>query len=232
MIKITTLFNINYNSLFCVDYPFCFLISGIGFFLNEIFYVRIFFSLFLSILAFYFISRAQDDIEKKVSTFTLFGLLIIFSNVFVDQVSFVHESLLDYVLFSGLILCLYKDHYFFTFLLASLLFLIKPAYLLVLWPFLVFCLIQPEQREKKSICFLFFGLIVLSWLIFVFYSFGHHFIYVHFNSYIFSYLGGLTFIPFFTCFSFILLNRKNLNAKDTIVIISGLQHLIFKIRFF
>lgn len=224
-LKVTSLFNYNFSS--CTDfYPFCFLMSGFVQLFEEVFYVRTLFFLFLSIPAFYLISKAQD-IEKKVSTLTLLIVLIIFSNIFVDQGLLDLDNPVDYILFCSLIVCLYKDHYFFIPILSAFLFLIWPAYLPVIAPFLIFHLIQ--KQDKKFIFFSFFGLTVLFWTVFMFHSFGGEFIFIHFNESMFSYLGKLTFIPFSICFAFVLLNRESPSNKDIVIFSSGLQHLIYKI---
>ena len=219
-----------------------FLMSGVIALTKEIFYSTVLVSVLFSFLAVLLMSKAHE-FEKKPFYFIIFILFITFSSAFMDYTSSGLENPLGYLLFSGLIWCFYKNHYFYLPLLAALLFLTRYDYLFIFVPFLIFYLIQPKQWKGKIVSFSISGFIVLSWLVFSLYYYGSLFPSTYYaktvNIYetIYTFRNAinyykatmirdfLTFLPFIFCFIFI--RSRFLDKKDKLVVFSVLPYLLY-----
>ena len=220
-----------------------FLMSGVIALTKEIFYSAILVSVLFSFLAVLLMSKAHG-FEKKPSYFTTFVLFITFSSAFMDYTSSGLENPLGYFLFSGLVWCFYKNHYFYLPLIAALLFLTRYDYVFMFVPFLIFYLIQPKQWKGKLVSFSISGFIVLSWLVFSLYYYGslfpstyyaktvtdiHETIYIFKNA--LNYYKAtmirdfLTFLPFIFCFIF--MRSRFLDKKDKFLIFSVIPYLLY-----
>ena len=111
-----------------------FVLSGVMAVTREIFYSTVLTSVLFSFLAVLLMSKAHG-FDKKISYFIAFVLFITFSSAFMDYTSSGLENPLGYLLFSGLVWCFYKNHYFYLPLLAALLFLTRYDYLFIFLPF-------------------------------------------------------------------------------------------------
>ena len=220
-----------------------FLMSGVIALTKEIFYSAILVSVLFSFLAILLMSKAHG-FEKKSSYFATFVLFITFSGAFMDYTSSGLENPLGYLLFSGLVWCFYKNHYFYLPLLAALLFLTRYDYLFMFMPFLVFYLIQSKQWKEKILCFSISGFVVLSWLVFSLYYYGSLFPSTYYAKTVgssdkmidiltaaFNYYKAtmtrdfLTFLPFIFCFIFI--RSRFLDKKDKLVVFSVIPYLLY-----
>ena len=219
-----------------------FLMSGVIALTKEIFYSTVLVSVLFSFLAVLLISKAHG-FEKKPSYFIAFVLFITFSSAFMDYTSSGLENSLGYLLFSGLVWCFYKNHYFYLPLLAALLFLNRYDYLFIFVPFLIFYLIQPKQWKEKILSFSISGFIVLSWLVFSLYYYGSLFPSTYYAKTVSDYgmidifinalnyykatmlRDFLTFLPFIFCFVFI--KSQFLNKKDKLLVFSVLPYLLY-----
>ena len=219
-----------------------FLMSGVIALTKEIFYSTILISVLFSFLAVLLISKAHG-FEKKDSYFITFVLFITFSSAFMDYTSSGLENPLGYLLFSGLVWCFYKNHYFYLPLIAALLFLTRYDYLFIFVPFLIFYLIQPKEWKEKVLCFSISGFIVLSWLVFSLYYYGSLFPSTYYAKTMSNYetiytfrnalnyykatmiRDFLTFLPFIFCFVFI--RSRFLDKKDKLVVFSVIPYLLY-----
>ena len=218
-----------------------FVLSGVMAITKEIFYSTVLTSVLFSFLAVLLMSKAHG-FEKKPSYFITFILFITFSSAFMDYTSSGLENPLGYLLFSGLVWCFYKNHYFYLPLIAALLFLTRYDYLFIFVPFLISYLIQSKQWKEKFLSFSISGFIVLSWLVFSLYYYGSLFP----NTYYAKTIGYdlvttiensimyykatwnydfLTFLPFIFCFVFI--KSQLLNKKDKIIVFSVVLYLLY-----
>ena len=220
-----------------------FLMSGVIVLTKEIFYSAILISVLFSFLAVLLMSRAHEFEKKHSSHFIAFVLFITFSSAFMDYTSSGLENPLGYLLFSVLVWCFYKNHYFYLPLLAALLFLTRYDYLFIFVPFLIFYLIQPKQWKGKFLSFSISGFIVLSWLVFSLYYYGSLFPSTYYaktvglhnkidiftntlNYYKATMLRDfLTFLPFIFCFIFI--RSQFLNKKDKLIVFSVIPYLLY-----
>ena len=219
-----------------------FLMSGVIAVTKEIFYSTILISVLFSFLAVLLMSKAHG-FEKKSSYFTTFVLFITFSSAFMDYTSSGLENPLGYLLFSALVWCFYKNHYFYIPLLAALLFLTRYDYLFIFVPFLIFYLVQPKRWKEKVLCFSISGFIILSWLVFSLYYYGSLFPSTYYAKtmsgyetiYAFKNAIGyykatmlrdfLTFLPFIFCFVFI--RSRFLDKKDKLIVFSVIPYLLY-----
>ena len=223
-----------------------FLMSGVIVVTKEIFYSTVLISVLFSFLAVLLISKAHG-FEKKPSYFITFILFITFSSAFMDYTSSGLENPLGYLLFSALVWCFYKNHYFYLPLLAALLFLNRYDYLFIFVPFLIFYLIQPREWKGKLLSFSISGFIILSWLVFSLYYYGSLFPSTYYaktmssvykdadvfvntlnalNYYKATMLRDfLTFLPFIFCFVFI--RSQFLSKKDRLLVFSVLPYLLY-----
>ena len=222
-----------------------FLMSGVIALTKEIFYSAILVSVLFSFLAVLLMSKAHG-FEKKPSHFIAFVLFITFSSAFMDYTSSGLENPLGYLLFSGLVWCFYKNHYFYLPLIAALLFLTRYDYLFIFVPFLIFYLIQPKQWKGKLLSFSISGFIVLSWLVFSLYYYGSFFPSTYYAKTVSTYKAKdvflntlnavnyykatilrdfLTFLPFI--FYFVFIRSQFLNKKDKLVVFSTLPYLLY-----
>ena len=218
-----------------------FILSGVMAVTKEIFYSIVLTSVLFSFLAVLLMSKAHG-FEKNPFSFIAFVLFITFSSAFMDYTSSGLENPLGYLLFSGLVWCFYKNHYFYLPLLAALLFLTRYDYLFIFLPFLIFYLIQPKQWKGKLLSFSISGFIVLSWLVFSLYYYGSLFP----NTYYAKTIGYdivttiensimyykatwnydfLTLLPILFCFIFI--RSQLLNKKDKFLVFSVLPYLLY-----
>ena len=219
-----------------------FVLSGVMAVTKEIFYSTVIVSVLFSFLAVLLMSKAHG-FEKKPSYFITFVLFITFSSAFMDYTSSGLENPLGYLLFSGLVWCFYKNHYFYLPLIAALLFLTRYDYLFIFVPFLIFYLIQPRQWKGKLLCFSISGFVVLSWLVFSLYYYGSLFPSTYYAKTVGSYetvdsfrnalnyykatmaRDFLTSLPFIFCFIFI--RSRFLDKKDKLVVFSAIPYLLY-----
>ena len=134
-----------------------FILSGVIYITQEIFYTLIFTNAFFSVLAIYIIIKAYDFHKLSFKLFFLFLFSLSLSVCFVDYTSSGLENGLGFFLFSLLLYCTNKNKWTFIPIISGLLFLTRMDYTLMFLPFLIyytFCKKEPFKNKLLSLsCF-------------------------------------------------------------------------------
>ena len=153
-----------------------FILSGVIYITQEIFYTLIFTNAFFSVLSIYIIIKAYDFHKLSFKLFFLFLFLLSLSACFVDYTSSGLENGLGFFLFSLLLYCTNKNKWTFIPIISGLLFLTRMDYTLIYLPFLIyytFC--KKDLFKNKLFSLSCFFIITFGWLFFSLVYYGSFF---------------------------------------------------------
>ena len=128
-----------------------FILSGVIYITQEIFYTLIFTNAFFSVLAIYIIIKAYDFHKLSFKLFFLFLFSLSLSVCFVDYTSSGLENGLGFFLFSLLLYCTNKNKWTFIPIISGLLFLTRMDYTLMYLPFLIYYTFCKKDLFKNKL---------------------------------------------------------------------------------